>query len=430
LIMKKSVASQRKGIRGKIVVPGDKSISHRSVLLGSIAEGMTEIEGFLMSEDCLRTVNCIQKLGINVEIPAPGHLHVFGKGLFGWQEPREILNAGNSGTTMRLMLGLLSGQSFHSIICGDASLCNRPMSRIVQPLRMMGANIDGRENGEKAPLAVRGGILHGINYQSPVASAQVKSALLFAGLYAEGITTIEEPAQSRDHSERMLLSFGAKIKADRLKSSIIGQPRLTGQKISIPGDISSAAFFLVLAAITPNSELMIENLGINPSRTGIIDVLRRMGAEIKFENQKNIAGEPVADVVIKHSTLHGVTIAGEEIPRLIDEIPILTVAAAYADGQTIIKDAAELRVKETDRINAVVSQMLKLGMDILPLEDGMVINGGRHLKGAVVNSFHDHRIAMALAVAGKAAQGETTIENAECVNISFPNFYELLEVLS
>ncbi|MGI6629132.1 MAG: 3-phosphoshikimate 1-carboxyvinyltransferase [Bacillota bacterium] len=414
---------------GSIMVPGDKSISHRAVLLGSIAEGTTEIKGFLMSEDCLSTVKCIQKLGIHVEILGPGRLKVLGKGLFGWQEPREVLEAGNSGTTMRLLLGLLSGQDFHSIITGDASLNNRPMGRVVHPLRMMGASIDGREQGKKAPLAVRGGNLQGIHYRSPVASAQVKSALLLAGLYANGTTIVEEPVKSRDHSERMLRSFGAEIIEEGVKVSIKGLPRLSGQKIIVPGDISSAAFFMVLAAITPKSELIVENLGINPSRTGIIDILKKMGAKISFENKRNEAGEPVADVVIKYGTLHGVTVSGADIPRLIDEIPVLTVAAAHAVGQTVIKDAGELRVKETDRIQGIVSQMAKLGMDILPREDGMVINGGRPLQGARVNSLHDHRIAMALAVAARVAQGETTIENAECVNISFPNFFPLLESL-
>ncbi|HHT63382.1 MAG TPA: 3-phosphoshikimate 1-carboxyvinyltransferase [Clostridia bacterium] len=424
-----SIKNKNKRITGSIMVPGDKSISHRAVLLGSIAEGTTEIKGFLMSEDCLSTVKCIQKLGIHVEILGPGRLKVLGKGLFGWQEPREVLEAGNSGTTMRLLLGLLSGQDFHSIITGDASLNNRPMGRVVHPLRMMGASIDGREQGKKAPLAVRGGNLQGIHYRSPVASAQVKSALLLAGLYANGTTIVEEPVKSRDHSERMLRSFGAEIIEEGVKVSIKGLPRLSGQKIIVPGDISSAAFFMVLAAITPKSELIVENLGINPSRTGIIDILKKMGAKISFENKRNEAGEPVADVVIKYGTLHGVTVSGADIPRLIDEIPVLTVAAAHAVGQTVIKDAGELRVKETDRIQGIVSQMAKLGMDILPREDGMVINGGRPLQGARVNSLHDHRIAMALAVAARVAQGETTIENAECVNISFPNFFPLLESL-
>lgn len=424
--MEEVIKGTRGRIRGEITVPGDKSISHRGVLLGSIAEGITEIKGFLMGEDCLSTVKCVQQLGINVEIDAPGRLKVFGKGIFGWKEPSEVLDAGNSGTTMRLLLGLLSGHSFHSIIKGDASLSNRPMGRVVNPLRLMGAVIDGREEATKAPLSIRGGNLHALSYQSPVSSAQVKSAILLAGLYAEGITTVAEPVKSRDHSERMLLSFGAESSSQNNKSSVKGLPRLIGQKIAVPGDISSAAFFMVAAAIMPNSELILENIGINPSRTGIIDVLKKMGAKIKLENQRIEAGEPVADVVIKYSPLHGVTVEGEDIPRLIDEIPVLAVAAAYAEGQTIIKDAGELKVKETDRINSMVSQMAKLGVDIEPREDGMIINGGRPLKGAIVNSFHDHRIAMALAVAGISAAGETTIQNAESVRISFPDFFKLL----
>ncbi|MEL7565131.1 MAG: 3-phosphoshikimate 1-carboxyvinyltransferase [Dehalobacterium sp.] len=425
--MDEVIKGTRGSIKGTITVPGDKSISHRGVLLGSIAEGLTEITGFLMGEDCLSTVKCVQQLGINVEIEAPGRLKVFGKGLFGWKEPAEVLDAGNSGTTMRLLLGLLSGHSFHSVIKGDASLSIRPMARVVNPLRLMGAVIDGREKSNKAPLSIRGGNLHAISYQSPVSSAQVKSAILFAGLYAEGNTTVEEPAKSRDHSERMLLSFGAEIASQEKKSSVKGLPRLMGQKITVPGDISSAAFFMVAAAIMPNSELVLENIGINPSRTGIIDVLKKMGAKIKLENQRIETGEPVADVVIKQSPLHGVIIEGEDIPRLIDEIPVLAVAAAHAEGQTVIRDAAELRVKETDRINTIVSQMTKLGMDIEPREDGMVINGGRSLKGAIVDSFHDHRIAMALTIAGLSAAGETIIKNSESVRISFPDFFKLLK---
>lgn len=417
-------------IRGTITVPGDKSISHRAVLLGSIAEGITDIEGFLMGEDCLSTIDCVRKLGIQVEMDAPGRVKVFGKGLFGWKEPLEVLDAGNSGTTMRLLLGLLAGQDFHSVLKGDGSLSNRPMGRVVQPLRRMGTFIDGREQGTKAPLAVRGGKLQPLSYQSPVSSAQVKSAVLLAGLYAEGVTAVQEPAKSRDHTERMLLSFGAETVSQDNQSSVQGLPRLFGQKIKVPGDISSAAFFLVAAAITPKSELTVENMGINPSRTGIIDILQKMGAKISLENQRMEAGEPVADVVITYSTLHGVTVGGEDIPRLIDEIPVLAVAAAHAEGQTVIQDAGELRVKETDRIETLVSQMTELGMDITPREDGMVINGGRQLKGGVVNSFHDHRIAMALAVAGTRAGGETMIQNAESVSISFPNFFHLLKSLT
>ncbi|ATW24103.1 3-phosphoshikimate 1-carboxyvinyltransferase [Candidatus Formimonas warabiya] len=420
-----------KGISGKIQgtlsVPGDKSISHRAVLLGSIAEGRTEIEGFLMGEDCLSTVACVRKLGIEVETLAPGQLHVFGKGLFGWQEPREILDAGNSGTTMRLMLGLLAGHPFHAVMKGDASLSSRPMARVVDPLRAMGARIDGRNEGKNAPLSIRGGNLHPITYSSPVSSAQVKSAVLLAGLFTEGETTVIEPAKSRDHTETMLASFGAQVKTTGCISTVKGLPRLKGEKIMVPGDISSAAFFLVAAAITPGSELMLKNIGVNPSRTGIIDVLKRMGAQITCQNERIEAGEPVADIQVKHSHLQGITVEGDDIPRLIDEIPVLAVAAAHATGTTVIKDAGELRVKETDRIISVVSQMAALGMDIEPREDGMVIRGGRTLKGTAVNSFHDHRIAMALAVAGISAAGVTTIENAESVKISFPGFFEMLK---
>lgn len=428
--MEEIIKGTNRKIQGNIKVPGDKSISHRSVLLGSIAEGITEVEGFLMGEDCLSTVDCVRKLGIDVTVRPSGQLTIHGKGLLGWKEPLEVLDAGNSGTTLRLILGLLAGQPFHSIIKGDASLSSRPMGRVVKPLSLMGAVIDGRENGNKAPLGIRGGNLHPISYSSPVASAQIKSALLLAGLYAEGTTTVEEPEKSRDHTERMLSSFGAKILSQDKKSSVQGFPELRGQKIIVPGDISSAAFFMVAAAITPGSELILEHVGINPTRKGIIDVLQKMGGKINLENQRIEAGEPVADVVVQYSPLHGVTVAGEEIPRLIDEIPILAVAAGFAEGETIIKDAGELKVKETDRIDAITSQLALLGMDIKPQEDGMIIQGGRPLKGAPVNSFFDHRIAMALAVAGTRAKGETVIQQGECVNISFPDFYQLLRKLT
>ncbi|MGI6678847.1 MAG: 3-phosphoshikimate 1-carboxyvinyltransferase [Dehalobacterium sp.] len=430
--MEELIKGSNKKIQGKIKIPGDKSISHRTVLLGSIAKGTTEVEGFLMGQDCLNTVDCVQKLGIDIIVHPSGKLTIYGKGLRGWKEPLEVLDAGNSGTTFRLLLGLLAGQSFHSIIKGDDSLSSRPMERVVKPLTLMGATIDGREKATKAPLAIRGGNLHSITYSSPVASAQVKSAVLLAGLYTDGITTVHEPEKSRDHTERMLKSFGAEISLQDKTSSVRGFPELEGQKIIVPGDISSAAFFMVAAAITPGSEILLEHVGINPTRKGIIDVLQKMGAKIHLVNQRTEAGEPVADIVIQYSQLHGVTIGGEEIPRLIDEIPILAVAAGFAEGETVIKDAGELKVKETNRIDAITSQLALMGMDIIPQKDGMIIRGegDRVLKGAMVNSFFDHRIAMALAVAGTRAQGETVIKHGECVNISFPEFFHLLRAFA
>ncbi|MGI6713070.1 MAG: 3-phosphoshikimate 1-carboxyvinyltransferase [Bacillota bacterium] len=427
--MKFNVHKLKKGVQKKIHVPGDKSISHRAVLLGSIAQGTTSIDGFLMGEDCLSTVNCIRELGIEVNILEPGKLIVKGKGIWGWKEPLNILDAGNSGTTMRLLMGLLAGQPFHAIIKGDSSLSKRPMGRVVIPLKKMGAKIDGRENARRAPLAIRGQKLHPIDYTSPVPSAQVKSAIMLASLFAEGWTSINEPLQSRDHTERMLAAFGADIITNNCQVSIKGYPDLKGQNVFVPGDISSAAFFIVAATVIPDSEIILSNVGVNPTRTGIIDVLKKMGANITFANERLELGEPVTDIIVSSGNLKGVTVEGSDIPRLIDEIPVLTVAAAHAEGRTIIKDAQELRVKETDRIDAIVSEMIKLNVDIEPRDDGMVITGGRKLIGNVVNSQGDHRIGMALAIAGMTSDGDTTIENTECVNISFPNFFEIIKEL-
>lgn len=424
-----NVHKLKKGIQKKMHVPGDKSISHRAVLLGSIAQGTTSINGFLMGEDCLSTVNCIRELGIEVNILEPGKLIVKGKGIWGWKEPQNILDAGNSGTTMRLLMGLLAGQPFHAIIKGDSSLSKRPMGRVVIPLKKMGAKIDGRENARRAPLAIRGQKLHPIDYISPVPSAQVKSAIMLAGLFAEGWTSINEPLQSRDHTERMLAAFGAEVTTNNCQVSVKGYPDLKGQNVFVPGDISSAAFFIVAATVIPDSEIILLNVGVNPTRTGIIDVLKKMGANITFANERLELGEPVADIIVSSGNLKGVTVEGSDIPRLIDEIPVLTVAAAHAEGKTIIKDAQELRVKETDRIDAIVSEMIKLNVDIEPQDDGMVIMGGRKLIGNVVNSQDDHRIGMALAIAGMTSDGDTTIENTECVNISFPNFFEIIKEL-
>lgn len=413
------------GLRGKITIPGDKSLSHRSLMLGAIAEGETIIHGLLLGEDPRSTASCFRAMGVEISELNSEKVIVKGNGLGNLQEPLEILDAGNSGTTIRLMLGLLAGhrESFF-VVTGDASLRSRPMSRVVQPLREMGAQIWGRKANSLAPLAVSGQSLQPIHYYSPVASAQVKSCLLLAGLLTEGKTTVTEPALSRDHSERMLRAFGANIEvdADTHSVTVTGYPTLTGQTVIVPGDISSAAFWLVAGAIVPNSELLIENVGINPTRTGVLEVLQAMGADISLENQRLVTGEPVADLRVKSSQLQATTIAGEIIPRLIDEIPILAVAAVFAQGTTIIKDAAELRVKESDRLTVMATQLDRMGAKVTELADGLEITGGTGLFGTEVDSFTDHRIAMSLAIAALNSRQSTTIHRAEAAGISYPDF--------
>ncbi len=416
-------------LRGKIRIPGDKSISHRALMLGAIASGETVIEGLLLGEDPRSTAACFRALGATISELNSEKVTVQGIGLGNLQEPMDVLNAGNSGTTMRLMLGLLAshGGRFFSVT-GDDSLRSRPMSRVIMPLQSMGAQIWGRKNNTLAPLAVQGQTLNPIHYQSPIASAQVKSCILLAGLATKGKTTVTEPALSRDHSERMLRAFGATLEVDpdSRSVSIFGPATLSGQAVVVPGDISSAAFWLVAAAIIPNSDLLIENVGINPTRTGVWEILQRMGADITLENERVVTGEPVADLRVKSSQLHGCTIGGEIIPRLIDEIPILAVAAAFAQGVTRIQDAEELRVKESDRLAVVASELTKLGAQITEFADGLEITGGRPLQGADVDSFTDHRIAMSLAIAALGAKGTTTIHRAEAAAISYPEFVETL----
>lgn len=422
------VVQPKNSLRGTIRVPGDKSISHRSIMFGALAQGTTTVKGFLRGADCLSTVACFKALGVEIEDLGETIL-VHGKGLQGLQEPKDILDAGNSGTTTRLMLGILAGQKFYSVITGDPSIRKRPMGRVTKPLAQMGAKIYGRNDNTLAPLTVVPSTLAPIEYELPIASAQVKSAVLLAGLYADGITVVREPEKSRDHTERMLKGFGAELEVDGLAVKVKGGPKLEGQEIIVPGDISSAAFFLVAGAITKGSEIVIENVGLNPTRTGIIDILQTMGANLEILNQKEVAGEPIGDLRIKESNLKGITIGGEIIPRLIDEIPILAVAAAAAQGETIIKDAQELRVKETDRIKVMVEQLRKMGAEVEEREDGMIIQGGKPLKGALCHSSHDHRIAMSMAVAALIAQGETIIEEAQYIDISFPDFAGILDKL-
>ncbi len=416
-------------LRGALRVPGDKSISHRAVMFGAISQGTTEITGFLPGADCKSTIRCFRALGVEIEERAPDHVLVHGHGLQGLREAADVLDVGNSGTTIRLISGLLAGQPFFSVLTGDASIRRRPMDRVTAPLRQMGARINGRQGGRLAPLAIRGTALQPQHYQSPVASAQVKSSILLAGLTCEGQTSVTEPARSRDHTERMLRGFGAEVRVDGLTATVTGRPQLSGQRVQVPGDISSAAFFLVAASIVPGSELLIEGVGINPTRTGLLDALAAMGASITQLNGREEAGEPVADLLVRAADLRATTIAGELIPRLVDEIPVLAVAACYAAGTTYIRNAEELRVKESDRIACMVAELRKLGAEVEELADGMVITGGRPLHGAAVQSYDDHRMAMALAVAGLRAGGELQIHGAEAVDVSFPGFAAALENL-
>lgn len=419
-------------LRGRLRVPGDKSISHRALMLGSLAEGETVIEGLLLGEDPLSTAHCFRALGAEISELNSQRVRVQGIGLGNLREPGNVLDAGNSGTTMRLMMGILASHSDRFfVVTGDDSLRSRPMSRVVKPLQQMGAQIWGRQGNSLAPLAVQGQRLKPTHYQSPIASAQVKSCVLLAGLMTEGDTTVTEPALSRDHSERMLRAFGANLTVDPETCSVTvhGPATLRGQTVVVPGDISSAAFWLVAAAIVPGSDLVIENVGVNPTRTGILEVLAQMGADIIPENEREVAGEPVADLRVRHSALKACTIAGDIIPRLIDEIPILAVAAAFAEGTTVIRDAAELRVKESDRLAVMATQLGQMGAQITELPDGLEITGGAALTGTAVDSYTDHRIAMSLAIAALNAAGETQIHRAEAAAISYPDFTDSLRQL-
>lgn len=420
--------SKSKALRGEVTVPGDKSISHRAVMFGAIADGLTEVTNFLQGADCLSTIDCFRKLGIEIE-NTQDKILIHGKGLHGLHAPSETLDTGNSGTTTRLLSGILSGQSFSCTLNGDASIQSRPMGRIMEPLGRMGAKIESIRGNGCAPLRIQGSPLHGIHYESPVASAQVKSAVLLAGLYAQGITRVTEPFLSRNHSELMLRHFGARVESEGTTASLFPGKTLYGQKINVPGDISSAAYFLAGGLIVPGSELLIRNVGINPTRDGILRVCREMGGDIALLNENDGSGEPTADLLVKHSDLKGVTIGGSIIPTLIDELPIIAVLACYASGTTVIRDAQELKVKESNRIDVMVNNLSAMGAHIQATEDGMVIEGGHPLHGARIDSKLDHRIAMSFAIAGLAADSETEIEGAECVNISYPEFYRDLQGL-
>lgn len=404
---------------GQIKVPGDKSISHRAVMLGSLASGVTEISGFLKGADCLSTIDCFRKMGIDIDINGE-NVTVHGNGLRGLKKPDEMLYTGNSGTTTRLLCGILAGQNFDTSITGDASIQKRPMGRVVKPLSMMGAKIEN----EYCPLYITGTKLHGIDYKMPVASAQVKTAIILAGLYADGETVIHEIEKSRDHTELMLSAMGADLTVDNLDITVKPTNDLTAVNVDVPGDISSAAFFLVLGAIMPNSQITVTNVGINPTRTGIIDVLKDMDADITLENVHTSAGETVADITVRSSSLKGTTVGGDIIPRLIDELPIIAVAAAFADGQTVIKDAQELKVKETNRIRAVVDEFNKCGIDITETDDGMIINGDKSIHGADFKTYGDHRMAMGLTVLAQLADGESTLDDSDCACVSYPTFFD------
>ena len=417
-------------LKGNISIPGDKSISHRALMLGAIAQGQTNIQGLLLGEDPRSTARCFSLLGANISQLNTELVEVHGVGVGNLTEPSRVLDCGNSGTTMRLMLGILASHPEHFFaVTGDSSLVQRPMSRIIQPLTQMGGQIWGRKENSLAPLAIRGQKLRPIHYHSPIASAQVKSCILFAGLMTEGKTTVTEPALSRDHSERMLKAFGAEIQVDPETNSVTvtGPAKLKGQDVVVPGDISSAAFWLVAAAIIPGSELVIENVGVNPTRTGILEVLEKMEANIIQENPRVVAGEPVADLRVRYSPLKACEISGSIIPRLIDEIPILAVAAMFAEGTTVIRDAAELRVKESDRLAVMATQLQKLGARVTELPDGLEITGGVAITGTDVESDGDHRIAMSLAIAALNATGITNIHQAEAASISYPNFAKTLQ---
>lgn len=417
-------------LRGEILVPGDKSISHRAIMFASLAKGRSRVRGLLRGEDCMSTLTAFQTMGVDVTEEASGDLLIEGRGLAGLLEPDTVLDCGNSGTTMRLMSGILSGQPFFSVLTGDCYLRRRPMGRVIEPLTAMGARISGREQNRKAPFAINGGQLQPFEYHSPVASAQIKSAILLAGMQVEGVTTVFEPHLSRDHSERMLRYFGVDVTSFNGGASVSGRATLTARDVDVPGDISSAAFFLVAGLIVPGSELLLKNVGINPTRSGIIEILQAMGGKIELLNQRELSGEPVADLLVRASDLHGIEIGGELVPRAIDEFPVVSVAAAYAEGITTISDAKELRVKETDRIAAMCESLGSIGADIEPLEDGMRIVGGSPLQGGEVDSFGDHRIAMSMAVAALSAEAEVTIKDTGCTATSFPNFWELLAEVS
>ena len=409
-------------LHGEITVPGDKSISHRAVMFGSLAKGTTRITHFLEGADCLSTISCFRKMGIDIE-NNNGEILVHGKGLRGLSSPTDILDVGNSGTTTRLISGILAGQNFVSELTGDDSIQSRPMKRIMTPLLSMGADITSIKGNKRVPLRIAGHPLKAIHYDSPVASAQVKSCVLLAGMYSDGVTSVTEPVLSRNHTEIMLNYFGAQVTSEGTTASIVPEPSLHAREITVPGDISSAAYFIAAGLLVPGSEILLKNVGINPTRDGLLRVCKDMGADITMLNV-NMDGEPTADLLVRTSSLHGTTVGGEIIPTLIDEIPMIAVMAAFAEGTTIIKDAKELKVKESDRILVMAENLSRMGADITPTDDGMIIHGGKPLHGAVIDSYLDHRVAMSFAIAGLLCDGPLSIKGGDCVKISYPEFYE------
>lgn len=426
----KTVLQTNTALKGTITVPGDKSISHRSIMFGALAKGVTKVTNFLMADDCLSTISVFRKMGIDIEV-SDKEILVHGKGLHGLKKPDETLYTGNSGTTTRLISGILAAQNFETRLTGDASIEKRPMKRIMTPLSMMGADIKSEKDNGCAPLIINGRKLHGIDYTSPVASAQVKSSVLLAGLYADGPTSVTEPALSRNHTEVMLKGFGADISSEGLTAKIKPASELFACDIDVPSDISSAAYFIAAALLVPGSELLIKNVGINPTRAGIIEVVKTMGGKIELQNERVSGGEKTADIYVEYSkdSLKGITIEGDIIPTLIDEIPVIAILAAYADGTTIIKDAAELHVKECDRIDAMDNDLKILGADITATEDGMIIKGTGRLNGGTIKSYNDHRISMSFAIAGLVSDAPVTIDDEKCVSISYPTFFSTLESL-
>jgi 3-phosphoshikimate 1-carboxyvinyltransferase len=418
-----------KGLNGTLRVPGDKSISHRAVMFGAVANGVTTIHNFLKAEDCLSTISCFRKMGVKID-EENEKVVIEGNGWGGLNEPQGILDVGNSGTTARLLAGILAGRPFHSVIIGDESIAKRPMKRVTGPLSLFGAVIDGRHNGQFTPISIRGGNLAPIEYSLPVASAQVKSALLFAALQADGVSVIKEPVPTRNHTESMIKKFGGQIKSERGLIELKGGQEFKGSEVHVPGDISSAAFFLAAAAVVPDSKVTLPGIGLNPTRTGIIEVLEKMGADISVEVEEGIHFEPRGTVTVQTSSLKGIEIGGEIIPALIDEIPIIALLATQAEGRTVIRNAEELKVKETNRIDAVVTQLKALGATIESTEDGMIIQGKTELKGGTVDSLGDHRIGMTLAVAALICNKKVSLKNAQAVNISYPSFYSDLAGLS
>lgn len=413
-------------LKGTIELLGDKSISHRAIMFSSISKGYNRISNFLMGEDCISTISCFRKLGVGIEIKK-NDVFIRGNGLYGLKKPSDILDVGNSGTTIRLMMGILAGNNFEATLVGDSSISKRPMDRVINPLREMGCDIIG---DNFTPITIKGGNLNPIHYKMPISSAQVKSSLILASLYANGESTIVEKSKSRNHTEIMLKSFGANINVDNLKIKVNPVDELFSHDIYVPGDISSASFIIVATLITKNSEVIIKNVGLNETRTGIIDVIKKMGGNIEIINNKTICGELVGDLLVKYTkNLNGIVIEKDLIPRLIDEIPIIAVLATQADGKTIIKDASELKIKESNRIKSVVENLKLLGADIEEIDDGMIINGKSKLKGNKIKTYNDHRIAMSFFVAGLISEGEVLIDNKDCVDISFPGYFDTIKKL-